>query len=156
MVADVDYFRALQRYRARAHRRHLGCKGDLIVGCGFNLDRSDSRAAIEALGLMYEEVRVGLRALDDSQIDALFEADLHAALEYACVHVAGFSEMTSTQQLVVVDIILDMGPTSFGVFTQTIAMANAGEWVTGFNATEATIWYDAPLHHDRASEVNNE
>jgi len=142
MVADMDYFRALQRYRARAYKRRLDDKGNHIVGSGFDLDRSDARAAIEALGLIYEAVRAGCQELDDAQIDALFEADLRTALEYACLHVAGFNDMTPAQQRVVVDLILDMGPTRFDAFTRTIAMANAGEWTTGFTPTGAAPWYD--------------
>jgi hypothetical protein len=142
MGADMDYFRALQRYRVRTHRRRLDDKGDPIGGSGFNLDRPDAPEMIEALGLMYEAVRAGLQALDDAQIDALFEADLSTALEYAYLHIAGFNDMTPAQQLVVVDVMLDMGPTRFESLMRAIAMANAGEWTTGFTPTEAATWYD--------------
>jgi hypothetical protein len=142
MAAHMDYFRTLQRYRARSHRRRLDDNGYPIVGSGFNLDRPEARMAIEALGLIYEAVRTGLQMLDDAQIDALFEADLGMALEYASLHIAGFNDMTPAQQLVVVDIMLDMGPTRFESLMRAIAMANAGELTTGFTPTEAATWYD--------------
>jgi hypothetical protein len=55
----------------------------LIIGIGFNLDRSAACQCIERLGLNYHDVKEGKVGLTNSHIEQLFETDLDAAINDA-------------------------------------------------------------------------
>ncbi|MFZ0915112.1 MAG: hypothetical protein WAN09_17705, partial [Candidatus Korobacteraceae bacterium] len=57
--------------------------GHPTVGVGFNLDATGAQAAIEALGLDYDQVRSGGQTLTDDQIDTLLDQTVNQAIQGA-------------------------------------------------------------------------
>ena len=59
------------------------------VGIGFNLDRSDARRHLSAVGANYDQIRTGSATLTDYQIRTLFKLILTWQMLLA-VHLLGF------------------------------------------------------------------
>ena len=62
---------------------YLDTEGHPTVGIGFNLDRSDARQRLTAVGADYDAVRSGSAPLTDYQIRTLFNDDMASAVSCA-------------------------------------------------------------------------
>src|SRR5258708_32667170 len=110
----------------RAHV-YLDTVSQPTVGIGFNLDREDAAGKIGALGLDYEQVRAGGQNLTNEQIEALFEADVAQAAAGARQVVSSFDDLTAKTQVVLIDMVFNLGPVGHSHFQDMIAALNAGD-----------------------------
>ena len=116
--------------------------GHPTIGVGFNLDRSDARAKITALGLDYDQVRNGKQSLSDAQIDTLFDADVDRATSDAQSLVSNFDSIPDDKQVVVTDMVFNMGATTFGTFHDTIDAIENEDWDSAADGMEDSKWFD--------------
>jgi GH24 family phage-related lysozyme (muramidase) len=129
MAFDCDVVKErITHYESRHPKAYIDTHGHPRVGIRFDLDRSDAKARIEALGLEYEAVRSGQRALTQDQIDQLFDADINSAVDHARSVVPGFSGLDAAGQYVVVDMIFNLGSAAFDQFSTTLPELDAGAW----------------------------
>jgi GH24 family phage-related lysozyme (muramidase) len=116
--------------------------GHPTVGVGFNLDRSDAAAKIEALGLDYDKVRSGEQSLTDAQVNTLFQGDLDTAVSGAQGLISNFDDLNDARQTVVVDMVFNLGATQFSQFTNTIGAIEDGDWDRAADEMQDSNWYD--------------
>ena len=116
-------------------------QGHPTVGVGFNLDAAGAADAIYALGLDYFEVRCGLQILSDDQVDALFGQSVNQAIESARPLIPNFDDLPDDKQIVVVDMIFNLGAGGFGEFVHTIQAINDQDWATAAQQMQDSEWY---------------
>jgi GH24 family phage-related lysozyme (muramidase) len=95
-------------------------EGHPTIGIGFNLDRKDAAARLQAVNAYHGDVLSG-EPLTEAQVSALFQLDLDDAIGQANSIVANFSEHPDPVQSVIVDMIFNLGARGFAGFTKTIA-----------------------------------
>jgi hypothetical protein len=101
------------------------CKGHPTVGIGCNLDRGTARASLSAVGADYDAVRSGDADLTETQIDRIFNVDLELAIIEASRSVPEFTDLPEVVQLVLVDMVFNMG--SIG-FPRMLEAVRAHDW----------------------------
>ncbi|MGH9343650.1 MAG: glycoside hydrolase family protein [Terriglobia bacterium] len=115
--------------------------GHPTIGIGFNLDRPDALQKIAALGLDYAKVRAGQQSLTMDQANQLFAGDVNTAVSAARIILPAFDSLPGAAQMVIADMIFNLGPRGFAAFTRTIGAFETQNW--GMAAVEMTqsTWY---------------
>jgi GH24 family phage-related lysozyme (muramidase) len=133
-----------EHIEAREGRRdsvYTDTTGHPTIGVGFNLDRSDARAKITELGLDYDQVRSGKQTLSDTQIDTLLDADVDQATSDAQALVSNFDSIPDDKQVVVTDMVFNMGATKFGKFSDTIDAIENEDWDAAADGMQDSKWF---------------
>jgi hypothetical protein len=129
MAFDYDVVKErVGQYQSSHPTAYIDAHGNPRVGIRFDLGRTDARVRIEALGLDYDLVRSGQRALTQDQIDGLFDADINSAIDHAQAVISEFSDLDEAGQYVVVDMIFNLGSATFDRFHSTLPELDAGAW----------------------------
>jgi GH24 family phage-related lysozyme (muramidase) len=127
----------MNRVAIQAHiRKHEGCQytayddslGVRTVGIGFNLTRKDAKPRIEAMGLDYDLVYQGRVKLADAHCNALLNVDVEDAIDMARALLTNFNDQPDDVQLVIVDMIYNMGGPRFAKFEKTLAALEADDY----------------------------
>ena len=120
-----------------------GCvlEGHPTVGVGFNLDASGAQAAIEVLGLDYAQVRSGQQTLSDDQIDTLLDQTVNRAIRGARQVVPNFDALPHDKQIVVVDMVFNLGVHGFSQFVHAIQAVNSQDWATAAQQMQQSAWF---------------
>jgi GH24 family phage-related lysozyme (muramidase) len=116
--------------------------GHPTIGVGFNLDRAGAQQQIEALGLNYNEVRSGQQSLTNAQIDTLFNTDVNQAIADARSLVSNFDTIPDDKQVVVTDMVFNMGKATFSQFTNTIDAIEHEDWDRAADEMQDSAWYE--------------
>src|SRR5262245_14467557 len=111
----------IEDHEGRRATAYLDSRGIPTVGVGFNLQRSDAKQRIAALGVSYDALSRRDVALTDQQIDTLLDADIATAMTDARNCVRGFDTLPPDVQMVVVDMIFNLGIGGFAGFKRMIA-----------------------------------
>ncbi len=115
--------------------------GHPTVGVGFNLDASGAQAAIEALGLDYEQVRVGQQLLTDDQIDSLLDQTVNTAIQGAVQLISSFDTLPDEKQIVIVDMVFNLGVNKFAQFVHAIQAMRTQDWATAAQQMQQSAWF---------------
>ncbi|GAA4584254.1 hypothetical protein GCM10023194_23660 [Planotetraspora phitsanulokensis] len=115
-------------------------KGNPTVGIGFNLNRPGAQARIESVGANYAAVRAGTQDLTPLQIITLFENDFYAAIANLRTVIYNFDRLTSARQLVLIDMMYNMGAARFREFTRMIAAVNVGDFNRAGLEMKNSLW----------------
>lgn len=102
--------------------------GKPTIGIGWNLDDAESQDICDHFGLNLAELKAGTAALTDAQIDEVFDYQLSEVIVQAGKLLPGFDAMPDTVQMVVCDMLFEMGEPSFSQFHETLAALHAGDW----------------------------
>ncbi len=126
------------------HRPHVytDTQGHPTVGIGFNLDRSDARAKLTAVGAEYDAVRSGKASLNEKQINALFSSDLAGAEHNARKLVKNYDQLAPARKGVVTDMIFNLGPGGFAQFKGTIRAIEQGDFQSAAQHMQHSGWYE--------------
>ncbi len=130
---------------------YIDTMGHPTVGIGFNLDVAGAQAAIEALGLDYNAVRSGAQLLTDDQIGTLFSQSLNQAIQDAQTVIPNFDALSDDRQVVVADMIFNLGLGGFSKFKQAIAAINNQDWPTAAQQMQASGWFSQVGDRARAN-----
>src|SRR5262245_4348221 len=122
--------RFIEDHEGRRVTAYLDSRGIPTVGVGFNLRRSDAKGKTAALGVSYDALCRGAVSLTDQQIDALLDADIAAAMADARHIVHGFDVLPPDVQMVIVDMIFNLGIAGFAAFKKMIAAVECADWST--------------------------
>ena len=133
----VDLLAKHEGFRATCYR---DTRGFLTVGIGFNLDAPGAADRCAAAGVAYQAVRAGM-AITRAQADALLDAGIENALDVATIVVPGFVDLPDVAQLVVVDMIFNLGSLGFGKFRNLITALRARDWAGAAAAMKDSEWY---------------
>ena len=91
-------------------RVYLDTEGHPTVGIGFNLDRSDARRQLSAVGANYDQIRAGSATLTDYQIRTLFNDDMANAVNCAYSWLSQvWGRMNNNQRSAVADMAFNLG-----------------------------------------------
>jgi GH24 family phage-related lysozyme (muramidase) len=112
------------------------------IGVGFNLNRKDAKAKIEALGLDYARVMEGKQELNDAQIDKLLEADITGSIANCRSVFPKFSELSEVRQRVLSDMMFNLGKDKFEGFTKMIAAVKSGDFTKAADEMKQSDWYN--------------
>lgn len=115
--------------------------GHPTVGVGFNLDATGAQAAIEALGLDYDQVRSGGQTLTDDQIDTLLDQTVNGAIQGSRQVVPSFDSLPDDKQVVIVDMVFNLGAHGFSQFVHAIQAVNNQDWATAAQQMQQSAWF---------------
>ena len=91
-------------------RVYIDTEGHPTVGIGFNLDRSDARQRLSAVGANYDRIRAGTEILSDYQIQMLFRADMDKAVHCVSSWVpTTWRLMSNDRRSAIVDMAFNLG-----------------------------------------------
>jgi lysozyme len=124
-------------FRATCYR---DTRGFLTVGIGCNLDAAGAAERCATAGLDYHALRDG-QAITLEQAQALLAEGIQSALDVATITVAGFMDLPEMVQLVVIDMIFNLGGGKWGQFHRLIAALEAHDWRQAVNEMRASLWY---------------
>jgi len=127
-------------HEGRRKTVYLDQFGHPTIGIGFNLDRPDARSRIEALGLDYDAVRDGTQSLTDAQIDQLFAGDFNASVIGARSLVPNFDSLTSNAQIVLVDMVFNMGVGGVAGFTAMLGALAKNDYQAAVKGMQNSKW----------------
>ena len=147
--ADAGTVSALQGGARELVARHEGNRsrvyddstGHPTVGIGFNLDRADARTAVTSLGVDYDALRSGAVELTDQQVTQLFDRDLNQAVAAAERTVSNFNDLPANVQLVVVDMVFNLGEAGFSRFANAIDAIEARDFQRAATEMQDSAWY---------------
>ena len=141
----------IEPWEGRRNRVYVDSKGNRTIGVGFNLERPDARAKIEALGLNFDDVLSGRQTLTDAQINTLFRADVENCTRDAKRLVGNFDSLPKQAQTIVVDMIFNMGSGNFANFKKTINALEQSDFARAADEMQNSQWYreggQRPQHH---------
>ncbi|MFP5276999.1 MAG: hypothetical protein ACLGPM_07780 [Acidobacteriota bacterium] len=115
--------------------------GNPTIGVGLNLNTAAARRMIEALGLDFDQVISGAIALTDSQIDAIRDQCIAAAVSDARFLVPYLDESPDQVQMVLTDLSFNMGKDRLGGFREMLACANSGNWPGAAEQLRNSLWF---------------
>jgi len=131
----------IEHWEGRRNQTYIDSMGHPTVGVGFNLDAQGAQAAIAALGLDYNQVRAGTQTLTDDQIDTLLEQGVNRAVSDAHTPISDFDNVPGDKQIVIVDMIFNLGLGGFTKFVQTIRAINGQDWLTASQQMQQSQWF---------------
>ncbi len=139
---DIERLRALiAEHEGRRATAYKDSRGIPTVGVGFNLTRPDARQKISALGVNYDLLCQTTVTLTDAQIDTLLDADIAGALADARVCVGNFDALPEPAQMVVVDMIFNLGAAGFSKFKKMIGALEQGNLEQASKEMQDSAWY---------------
>jgi GH24 family phage-related lysozyme (muramidase) len=151
-LLNLDNFMAwTANWEGRRNKTYIDTMGHPTVGIGFNLDAQSAQAAIESLGLDYNAVRSGAQLLTDDQIDALFAQSLNQAIGDARTIIQNFDALSPDRQVVVADMIFNLGLDGFSKFKQAIHAINSQDWPTAAQQMQQSSWFNQVGDRARAN-----
>ncbi len=116
-------------------------RGIPTIGVGFNLTTPGAPDEIAALGLDYQSVLDGSVALTNDQIDQLLQSTLQTAVNGALALVPDFDSIPSNQQIVLADLVFNMGQATLGTFVHTLAYIQQQNWAMAAYNLQQSLWF---------------
>ena len=83
----------------------------------------------------------GAVSLTEAQIDALLDLDIAAARADARRRVQGFDTLPPQAQMVIIDMIFNLGVGGFSTFRKMIAAVERRDWTAAAEEMSDSIWY---------------
>src|SRR6185295_12579644 len=120
---------------------YLDSRGIKTIGHGFNLERQGARAAITAVGADYDRILNGTDSLTDAQIMQLFEPDVDRAIAGARRVVTSFSQLNVERQIVIVDMVFNMGEGGLANFRDMLAALDQSDYELAADEMEQSRWF---------------
>jgi lysozyme len=121
----IDLLTRHEGFRAYSYR---DTKGKLTIGIGFNLDAPGAAERCAAAGVNYNAVCFAGHGITQAQAQALLDEGITQAQDAALCTVVGFLDMPEAVQLVVIDMIFEMGREGFLGFHRMIPALEARDW----------------------------
>ena len=143
-AADLDrdkLNKQLIQHEGKKNKVYIDTKGNPTIGVGFNLNRSDAKSKIEALGLNFEQVKNGTQELNDGQIGSLLAEDIDGTIADCKAVFPEFTELSEVRQRSLVDMMFNLGKTKFVGFKKLIAAVNANDFVKAADEMKNSKWY---------------
>ena len=143
-ATDLDRARLtamLIKHEGKKAKVYTDTQGHPTIGVGFNLDRRDARAKIEALGLDYDKVKAGTQTLSEPNIMSLLSDDMDTAIAGCQAVFPRFTDLSDVRQRVLADMMFNLGKAKFAGFTKLIAAVNAANFAQAAAEMKDSAWY---------------
>lgn len=141
MVDRQKVIALLKRHEGFRAYSYRDTAGKLTIGIGFNLDAQGAEARCAAAGVDYKAVCFGGHGITLAQAEALLDEGITIAQDAAFCTAAGFPDMPEAVQLVVIDMLFNMGREKFLGFHRMIVALEAHDWRQMVNEIRASLWY---------------
>lgn len=115
--------------------------GNPTIGVGFNLVAAGAQATIEALGLSYNDVLTGAVNITADQVDQLLTGSINLAITGATVLVPIFNTLPDNQQMVLTDLVFNMGQHALSKFVNTLGFINNQDWTSAAANLQQSAWF---------------
>lgn len=142
MPSMDEIFDFIKRNEGYSQKAYKDPAGNMAIGIGFNLDRPNSRKAIENLGLNYNDVRNGRVLLRDSQIKTLFVNDASLAIYNAKLFVNNFNSLPHDAKLVLIDMSYNLGLPRLSKFVKLKTALENMDFKTAAQEMQNSNWYN--------------
>lgn len=139
LTAD-DAMEFIEDHEGIRYRTYRDSRGKKTVGVGFNLQAPGARQMLASLGIDYRKVKSGHTTLTQDQVESLFAAKTEEALAGARRNIANFDDLPKDIQLVVVDMIYNLGVRGFLKFDDMVTALRRGDYGTMANAMWRSAW----------------
>lgn len=136
-----DIVNMLKEHEGYSEVMYPDTKGIPTIGIGFNLQRGDAKAKIEALGYDYQAVLDGKQKISKESVLRLFNDDVADAKKNIAGVITNFAEQPQVVQDVMTDMMFNMGPGTFGDFHNMIAAVIAKDYSKAADEMENSKWY---------------
>jgi lysozyme len=131
----------LTRHEGKKNKVYKDSLGILTIGVGFNLERSDAKKRIAALGLDIQKVKDGTQELSDDQILKLLDGDINIAIDNCKSVFPKFSDLSDVRQRVLADMMFNLGKSRFEGFKKMIANIQAGDFGKAADEMKSSKWH---------------
>lgn len=115
-------------------------RGKWTIGIGFNLDDITAEGTCRAHGLDYQALRNGSPITLEKAMD-IRDDKIFAARYAATGKMPTFDDLPGNAQIVVLDMIYEMGWPVFSEFDETMASINAGKYKDAAGHMKHSAWY---------------
>ena len=116
-------------------------EGHPTVGIGFNLDRSDARQRLSAVGANYNAVRAGTSPLTDYQIRSLFDDDMASAVTCASSWLSSvWWKLSTDRQSAMADMAFNLGCRGLMQFRNMKAALERGDYAGAAREMRNSKW----------------
>ena len=153
----MDMNKLMQYVEGNEGRRlhtYLDSVGIPTIGVGFNLKRADAPAKISGLGLNYSFVLSGAQDLTDDQVNQLFAADAQNAMHDATTLFPNFEQLDETRQIVLTDLIFNLGLKGLATFVRFVGAIKAANWNDAAQDLQESKWF-TQVGHRGVRNVNS-
>jgi lysozyme len=137
---DVSFYSRLRemiiRHEGVSHTVYRCTAGARTIGVGFNLDRPDAKLVLSNLGIPYP-----CTTLTYKQIDDLFDYSLDEAIKYTIKAVPSYDSQPMDVQLVLVNMMFNLGPTRFSAFKKMLEAVEKRDYITAAKEMVDSRWY---------------
>ena len=130
------------RWEGKQNHVYIDTNGHPTIGIGFNLDRANAKDTLESINVNYTDVRSGKVDLTDAQVEQLFQQDMQQAINEAQELISNFDQLPPDRQMVVIDLIFNMGSGTFSEFKETINAIEANNWEKAAVEMQDSRWFD--------------
>lgn len=131
----------LREHEGRSKKAYRDSRGILTVGVGFNLEQPGAKQFIEAKGINYDLLCNGEIELTDAQIESIFNSSVAAALVIAKRAVKDLDSHHVEVQLVIVNMVFQLGYSGFKKFKKTIKALDAHDYKSAASEMKSSLWY---------------
>lgn len=132
--------RRLEASEGRSHTKYLCTENHWTIGVGFNLERGDARRLLAQVGADLDAVMVGA-PITDEQIDQLLAITARQAIAEASAIVRGWTTLPPAMQMVLIDLVFNMGAPRVMKFVQFRAAVEAHDWKRAADELVDSKWY---------------
>jgi lysozyme len=99
------------------------------IGIGYNLTQKSARTDLLTVGVDLNQISEKEVKLTQLQIDDLFEISLKRCEKNIKKIIPDFEALSSVRQIVLLDMLFNLGPTRLSNFTRLLKAIEAGDWV---------------------------
>jgi len=138
---EVKLKKQLERHEGRKAIAYKDTEGNMTIGIGFNLERTDAKQRIEALGLDLAKVKNKQQSLSDQQIDSLFSDDVASAIADVKSLVPKYSDLSDVRKRVLIDMAFNLGRPKLAKFEKMLKAVNEDNFSKAADEMKDSTWY---------------
>ncbi len=135
----------LKNFIEEAQGRRLVCyqnsEGIPCIGVGVNLLEERNAKRIDVLGRVIGNLSAGREELTDREVDWLLDGDIELAVQDAQHLIANFDELDPVRQMVLVDMVFNLGRHRFAGFKRMRAAIIASRFGEAADEMVDSLWY---------------
>jgi GH24 family phage-related lysozyme (muramidase) len=130
----------IERHEGRRAAMYHDDLGIPTIGVGFNLNRTDARVQLCAVGADYEQVITLGASLTDAEIDALLSRDVGSAVNDLSIVLPSFGTLPDQVKVALTDMRFNLGPARFRGFAHMIAFVRQLSFRAASEEMLASVW----------------
>ncbi len=115
--------------------------GKAHIGVGFDLEAPGAQAIVIGLHLDYAGIKAGRVIITADQVDELLDATVALAVTGARNLVPTLDALPADKQLVLVDLVFNMGEHGLSKFVNTLQAVKGQHWPVAAAALQDSAWF---------------